>query len=37
LPLAERLKFDPQLAKALDLLKENKVPNKFVARNKSGG
>jgi carboxyl-terminal processing protease len=37
LPLEERLKYDPQLAKALTLLKENKVPNKFAARNKRGG
>ncbi|MGL4208499.1 MAG: S41 family peptidase, partial [Candidatus Adiutrix sp.] len=29
MPLAERLKFDPQLDKALTLLKENKVPNQF--------
>ena len=39
LPLAERLKYDQQLAKALSLLKENKVPNKFAAarKAKSGG
>ena len=40
LPLAERLKFDPQLAKALSLLKENKVPNRFAAgrdKARSGG
>jgi carboxyl-terminal processing protease len=30
LPLEERLKFDPQLAKALTLLKENKVANRFA-------
>jgi len=35
LPLAERLKFDPQLAKALDLLKENKAPNNFAAKSKA--
>jgi len=34
LPLAERLKYDPQLAKALTLLKENMVPNRFAAKNK---
>lgn len=32
LPLPERLKFDPQLDKALTLLKTNKVPNKFASR-----
>lgn len=32
LPLPERLKFDPQLERALTLLKTNKVPNKFAAR-----
>jgi carboxyl-terminal processing protease len=32
LPLAERLKFDPQLDKALTLLKTNQVPNNFAAR-----
>ncbi len=31
LPLAERLKFDPQLDKALSLLKTNQVPNKFAS------
>jgi len=31
MPLPERLKFDPQLDKALTLLKANQVPNKFVA------
>lgn len=31
LPLAERLKFDPQLDKALTLLKSNQVPLKFTA------
>jgi len=36
LPLAERLKYDPQLAKALALLKENKVPNNFVAKKRGG-
>ena len=36
LPLAERLKYDPQLAKALTLLKENQVPNKFAARKRGG-
>ncbi len=30
LPLAERLKFDPQLEKALTMLKQNKVANKFT-------
>lgn len=35
LPLDERLKFDPQLEKALTLLKTNKVPNKFAAARKS--
>ena len=34
LPLAERLKFDPQLDKALALLKNGQVPNKFVSRKK---
>jgi len=37
LPLEERLKFDPQLAQALTLLKENKVPNKFAAKSQRGG
>jgi carboxyl-terminal processing protease len=32
LPLIERLKFDPQLDRALTLLKTNKVPNKFASR-----
>ncbi len=32
LPLPERLKFDPQLDRALTLLKTNKVPNKFASR-----
>ena len=31
LPLAERLKFDPQLDKALSLLKSNQVPLNFTA------
>ncbi|MDR2945521.1 MAG: peptidase S41, partial [Candidatus Adiutrix sp.] len=30
MPLEERLKFDPQLEKALTLLKTNQVPNKFT-------
>jgi len=34
LPLEERLKFDPQLAKALSLLKTNQVPLKFTAARK---
>ncbi len=34
MPLEERLKFDPQLAKALELLKSNQVPNKFASRKK---
>lgn len=32
MPLPERLKFDPQLDKALTLLKNNQVPNKFAQR-----
>ena len=36
LPLAERLKYDPQLAKALTLLKENQVPNSFAAQRRGG-
>ncbi len=32
LPLPERLKFDPQLDRALTLLKDNKVPNEFAAK-----
>ncbi|KXS56859.1 MAG: hypothetical protein AMR96_00285 [Candidatus Adiutrix intracellularis] len=36
MPLAERLKFDPQLARALLLLKENKVPNVFAKKVRSG-
>jgi len=32
LPLEERLKFDPQLEKALTLLKTNKVPNQFASK-----
>ena len=35
MPLEERLKFDPQLEKALTLLKTNKVPNKFAVAQKS--
>ncbi|MDR1921698.1 MAG: S41 family peptidase [Candidatus Adiutrix sp.] len=34
MPLAERLKFDPQLDKGLTLLKQNKVPNKFAGNAK---
>ncbi|UQZ88472.1 peptidase S41 [Deltaproteobacteria bacterium Smac51] len=34
MPLDERLKFDPQLEKALTLLKQNKVSNKFVSPKK---
>lgn len=34
LPLEDRLKFDPQLEKALTLLKTNKVPNKFASSRK---
>jgi len=37
MPLEERLKYDPQLAQALTLLKENKVSNKIAAKNKRGG
>jgi carboxyl-terminal processing protease len=37
MPLEERLKYDPQLAQALTLLRESKVPNKFAAKNKRGG
>lgn len=36
LPLAERLKFDPQLEKALTLLKTNQVNSKFTASGKAG-
>ncbi|MDL2260326.1 S41 family peptidase [Deltaproteobacteria bacterium OttesenSCG-928-K17] len=32
LPLEERLKFDPQLAKALEMLKTNQAPSKFAGR-----
>lgn len=31
LPLAERLKFDPQLERALTLLKNKQVPNNFIS------
>ena len=34
MPLEERLKFDPQLEKALTLLKTDKVPNKFISSRK---
>lgn len=35
MPLAERLKYDPQLDKALSLLKSNQVQSKFVSSRKS--